>query len=621
MMLSNNGMKIMNRNHLQMVPALVSVAALTWACYGGVKCTDLSGIWYKAEGCLGYDMLHVSQDGCKLQFEEEPSWTVDVRGRNVVIMTDEGVECSGSVDYYPEESEQVISGTCRPDGCAWQYVRSLADGDCAAGMAIRESVKIYEPPGVDILLIVDNSGSMAAEQGMLNEAFPGLISALLDPPTEPDTGRRAFAPVSDLHIGVVSTDMGVGGYDVQTCDEPLGDDGILQHAAHGAECDASYPKFLSYETVAGQEPDQDKIDRLVHDFGCIAVLGTNGCGFEQQLEAAWKALMVHAQPGGANDGFLRPDTILVILFVTDEEDCSAADQDIFDVSSRPYSISLQCYYQKALLHPVSRYATDFRSLRSNPENIVLGFIIGVTPGEACEGRGDMISGCLDLPAMQEVIRPDGELLQYSCKFPPDCQPPDPPHAGNCSSEAFPARRYVELAQQFGSRSVVGSVCTDSFEPVIAELREAVAEPLSAVIAGLPISLEAGKDPMDSCKCSTACTLIEELTDDRSCESLDKPAKATHRDENGDPVMVVDDETGRRHSICAVQQADAVISDCSRDCNDPAASYTMNSGQEGWWYDPSIDVDGDTMPDSRIRFSPGAGPEPGSLLFIDCCFQE
>ena len=479
-------------------------------------------------------------------------------------------------------------------------------------------IDIPSPVAVDILVVVDNSGSMAAEQGMLREAFPELLRDLLDPLHDPDTGRLLHAPVRNLHIGVVSTDMGVGDSDVHTCAEPnVGDDGVLLHAPEREDCKADYPAFLSYSVEFTDHPDPNLINELAADFGCLAVLGTNGCGFEQQLEAAHKALLVHARPGGANEGFLREDSVLMVLFVTDEEDCSAADLSIFDVSSLPYSICQVCYYEKDKLHSLDRYYNDISSLRSNPASLVLGFIVGVPPGEPmCEGRGREIGECLTVPAMQEIIRPDGERLQFACKYPPDCSPPDPPDAGNCQSEAFPGRRFVELAQMFGDSAVVQSICTDSFAPAMDALTEKFREAICHQgyrYRDLPMV----KDPEDpaGCRCVAECAIVEVLKDDRPCPE-DKPP----RDDNGDTIrdMTIDAE-GLAHSHCILPQAGSILADCGMDCTDPASLHSEDPERDGWWYNPTFDPYGDgslrpsiALHDIRL--------ELGSQVYIHCCSE-
>jgi hypothetical protein len=62
-------------------------------------------------------------------------------------------------------------------------------------------------------------------------------------------------------------------------------------------------------------------------FSCMATTGDFGCGFEHQLESTYVALT------GANPGFVRADAMLVVVLLTDEDDCSAPpDSDLFDPS-------------------------------------------------------------------------------------------------------------------------------------------------------------------------------------------------------------------------------------------------------------------------------------------------
>jgi hypothetical protein len=495
------------------------------------------------------------------------------------------------------------------------YASRTGDGDGeedagpCPGTYIYKEISTGSIP-VDVLLVVDNSGSMAAEQAMLVEAFPLLVERLLTG-MDPETGRLFGEIVRDLHVGIVSTDMGVGGFSVTTCEHnPLfGDDGILQHTPHGEGCQAAYPTFLEYQVDPTANPDMAQIEELTRDFGCIAVLGTQGCGFEQQLEAAWKALVVNTVPGGKNAGFLRDDSILAVLFVTDEEDCSTADPTIFDISSYPYSISLNCYWERDKLHPSSRYAEALRTLRPDPDDLVVGFITGVPPGPTCEGSGDVIPGCLDDPSMQQRIRPDNELLEYVCKFPTDCQPPDPPNAGNCVSEAFPGRRFVEVAQSLGSSAVVGSVCTDTFAPFM----DAVSRKLgAAVVARTSLDpLPIGKPGADDCFCETPCTIIETLSGVGQCPDYDA---------DGDGAGDVED--GR--SLCETPQSGSFIADCSLPCDDPLAVHARAPSGPGWWYDPNgllgFDLDGDTAIDTGplVTFE-GIAPQENSSFAIECCY--
>jgi hypothetical protein len=180
---------------------------------------------------------------------------------------------------------------------------------------------------VDILFMVDNSPSMTPKQNELKNRFPSLIKKLDDFATK---GNPAW-----YHIGVVTSDLGSGQFTLGSGAQchPGGDGGKLQ--AKGAAADVSCGKlgnnlnFIDYNQLnntnnlpAGQD--------LPKTFTCMASVGAMGCGFEHQLESVYRALH---DPIAENQGFLRADAILAVVFVTDEDDCSAdPNTDLFDPS-------------------------------------------------------------------------------------------------------------------------------------------------------------------------------------------------------------------------------------------------------------------------------------------------
>ncbi len=254
-----------------------------------------------------------------------------------------------------------------------------------------------EPSGVDLLFVIDNSNSMAEEQESLAAELPGFVSALLEPPDENGDGEPDWLPVRDLQIGVITADMGTGGYDVPTCSGAFGDDGILRTEGRGEllECDAVYPRFFRH--TAGSVPSEE----LALHVGCVAQAGVGGCGFEQPLEATLKALSPAAptrytgpsytpprffrdtsgHADGANAGFVRDDTLLAVIIVTDEEDCSASDPALFDPASPRYGtadLNLRCFTHPDALHPIERYVTGLTALRPDrPDLFVLGILAGI----------------------------------------------------------------------------------------------------------------------------------------------------------------------------------------------------------------------------------------------------
>jgi hypothetical protein len=298
---------------------------------------------------------------------------------------------------------------------------------------------------VDMLFVVDNSMSMSEEQARMREAFPALIAGILDPPAP-------TRPVTDLHVGVVSTDMGTGSYPLETCPDPVdGDDGVLLHEPSDevSGCDSSYPPFLGY---ASETPDTGAIEWIGTGFACIASLGIDGCGFEQQLKASTRALIDHRD--GANAGFLRPDSIVVIVYLSDEDDCSiaAGNEGIFDSTDDSLGhLALRCFNHSYMLENVTTYIDGLRSIRPDAPDLLAAFIVGVPRGAPCEGQGDDIFECLAHEDMTEVVDPTSmtELL-------PACL------ALDAGTKATPARRFVQVAQDLREQAFVQSICSPDY---------------------------------------------------------------------------------------------------------------------------------------------------------------
>jgi len=215
---------------------------------------------------------------------------------------------------------------------------------------------------VDLLLEVDNSNSMRENQEHIMQQFGALIDQLTNPPcvdrnntsgpthtcdpNNPDDVPK-YPAVSDLHVGVISSDLGTPGATVPGCQPNggSGDDGVLNPIKNGLavqrhepwvsapmtfprpmDCSDpnEFPSFISFTSGA------TSTTAFNHDFLCNAGLYINGCGLEQQLESVWRALIYHdprdvAGNSDVNAGFLRDDALLAILMLTDEEDGSTRD--------------------------------------------------------------------------------------------------------------------------------------------------------------------------------------------------------------------------------------------------------------------------------------------------------
>jgi len=198
---------------------------------------------------------------------------------------------------------------------------------------------------LDLVVMIDNSPSMAPKQAKLRAQFPKLLEPLKDLSTE---------SLPDLHVAIIDSDLGTGGaYMSGSCGPRTlpdgttslyGDQGRFQMIGATA-CGVSDPSARFLISSSGQPTNfRGDINTV---FACLADgLGTLGCGEEHQLQAFEWALV---QRGIGNDAqqdqFLRPNAYLGLVFLSDEDDCSAATNDgMFGDKSdlRNESASLRC---------------------------------------------------------------------------------------------------------------------------------------------------------------------------------------------------------------------------------------------------------------------------------------
>ncbi|MCB9750764.1 MAG: hypothetical protein H6713_12330 [Myxococcales bacterium] len=159
---------------------------------------------------------------------------------------------------------------------------------------------------VDILFVIDDSGSMSDEQNKLTAAFPSLV----------ETIDQELVQEKNINyrIGVVSTDMAGTEKCVLNLICGQGHRGKLQHHADRLNCQNDEPP--------GKWIEQGPVNTVATQFQCIASM--NGGEFDEMpLEAARAALVDRVIDQEAyNAGFLRDDALLVLVIFTDEDDQS-----------------------------------------------------------------------------------------------------------------------------------------------------------------------------------------------------------------------------------------------------------------------------------------------------------
>jgi hypothetical protein len=193
-------------------------------------------------------------------------------------------------------------------------------------------------------------------------------------------------------------------------------------------------------------------------------------------------------PSGYNAGFLRDDAILVVILVSDEEDCSSPDASggVLYRTDDAKVANVLCTRNPGALHPVSRYIEGLKSLKPRyPERIIFAGIVGVPLASASNAKTpDQILGLQDMQVVEEQA-PSGSLgLRPACI------------AANGAGDADPARRMVELAKGFGENGVITSICEDDYGPALAVVIEKIASKLSG--ACLPRQLKVNAEGLVEC---------------------------------------------------------------------------------------------------------------------------
>jgi hypothetical protein len=184
---------------------------------------------------------------------------------------------------------------------------------------------------IDLLFMVDDSSEMDTGQANLKASLPALMDVLKGLP----------GGLPDLHVAVVTSDMGAGdGSSIMGC-SVTGDGGVFRFQATGGCASTGLDRGATFLTSTGGINPQTNFGQqdITAVLQCIITVGANGCGFEHQLASVARALGADGSPPPQeNQGFLRLDAVLAIVLLTNEDDCSApAGSALFDPTSSQLS--------------------------------------------------------------------------------------------------------------------------------------------------------------------------------------------------------------------------------------------------------------------------------------------
>ncbi len=155
---------------------------------------------------------------------------------------------------------------------------------------------------VDFLFVIDNSSSMGPDQVNLVSNFPAFIDGI----------QATLDTVDSYQVGVVTTDAYM--YNVPDCQVLSG----LVVQTGGAN--SSNMMCGPYDDGYNFMTQNDDLDTA---FSCAATVGSGGSGNEQPQAALVGAVQrIHGGNGECNEGFIRDDALLVIVYVGNENDNS-----------------------------------------------------------------------------------------------------------------------------------------------------------------------------------------------------------------------------------------------------------------------------------------------------------
>lgn len=241
----------------------------------------------------------------------------------------------------------IFVASCQ--GCFGCKTSPIDNPDLMLPRACESAPPLIEPPKLDILFVIDNSNSMREEQEGVARELTGFIEEL----------KRGGGVPSDFNVGVVTTSVYLNG---RVNSQPF----YVEYPAQAGRL-RPVPAELSDGGLDHENPDGDRLllgtdPELLTKFDRLVRQGVAGSGQETPFEAVRLALLTDLIDtpiaNGGNQGFLRDGARLLVVVLTDEDDCSE--------SVRPPTVSVSdnpavadCTDRETQLTPIGEYHRMF----------------------------------------------------------------------------------------------------------------------------------------------------------------------------------------------------------------------------------------------------------------------
>jgi hypothetical protein len=368
----------------------------------------------------------------------------------------------------------------------------------------------------DVLFVVDNSGSMGEEQARLAQAIGAFVERLQGEGTDV---RIAVTTTDDGNPWCNGTSPEGGSFVATSCRARLSDfvfngvpvadmtdEACLDVCAHDdldlqptATAENPVPAVHPWLQI-GADSNLPAAIAPAEAAACMLPQGIAGCGFERPLEAMYKALLRAQMDVEDEYGFLRDTADLMVVFVTDEVDCSTkteaatiflpdGDKVFWSDPSAPAPTSAVCWNagvqcsggpgeyddcvsalwdetgaatdeDGAVMHPVSRYVDQLADIEAGkaPGTAVRVMAITGVPEDYVDGAAIVYADSLDAAFMN------------NWGIGPGCT-----DAGG--GTALPPVRLREVAEAFAEPGQVAldSVCAPTWCDLVDRIADAIVQ--------------------------------------------------------------------------------------------------------------------------------------------------
>ncbi len=324
--------------------------------------------------------------------------------------------------------------------------------------ACDEKQPVIAPQELDILFVIDNSGSMKEEQEGVARELTAFVNKL----------RVAGGVKQEIRVGAITTtvyenffDNGVGIYRACSGGYFCTQSGKLQPVPDVSPDGGVIPGSGSQRVIDAAD------DALSEKFARLVQQGTSGSGQETPFEALRLALvdlMGTPLAQGGNGGFLRDGARLLIVVLTDEDDCSE--------KGRPPKVSVgqnpsidYCGDKAMQLTTVAEYFDIFNGLKNSDGS--KKEVVYTTIGPV--GRMNKAA----MRVLDPVVGPDGGSYNQVRNI-------------DCPTSIEPGFRHRAMTEMFDpSLQNLASICQPSYQQTLIDIAALAGIAQTIEISGVP----------------------------------------------------------------------------------------------------------------------------------------